>query len=419
MIYEKLSPKQLTSIFWWRREETKNFDAIICDGAVRSGKTMSMTIGFVLWSLANFEGQNFAICGKTIESVRRNVAEPMQKWLEGIVEIRTSGRQNFIDISAQNRTNRYYFFGGKDEHSYKTIQGVTLAGVFLDEAALMPQNFVEQAISRCSLKKSRFWLNCNPENPEHWFYQEWIQGAAAKNALRLKFTMEDNFSLAEEVKERYKRLYSGVFYERYIMGNWVAADGLVYDMFDKKINVIHKIPETEGDFYVSADFGIQNATVFLLWQREKCPKNRWICLKEWYHSGRESRKQKTVGEIAQNFRDWLGEIAPKCVYIDPSASALIEECRRANFRVKSAKNDVINGISEVSTMLANGQLVFSDKCEHTIREFGVYAWDEKAARNGADVPLKNNDHCLDAVRYFVNSLDLTRKKYNFVTKFID
>lgn len=415
MIYEKLSPKQMDLIFWWCRESTKNFDAIICDGAVRSGKTLAMTVGFVLWSATNFTGQNFAFCGKTIESLKRNVIEPMRNWLEGIVEIR-SGR-NFADISLKNHTNRYYFFGGKDENSYKSIQGITLAGVMLDEVALMPKNFVEQAISRCSVKKSRFWLNCNPDSAEHWFYKEWILKADEKNAFRLCFTMEDNFSLSENIKNRYKRLYSGVFYDRYILGNWVSADGLVYDMFDKNINVIHKIPETEGDFYVSADFGIQNATVFLLWQREKSPKNRWFCLGECYYSGRESRKQRTVGELVGNLCEWLDDIQPRCVYIDPSATALIEECRRANFRVKPAKNNVLNGISDVSTMLASGLLVFSDKCEHTIREFSEYVWDEHATRNGLEMPVKNNDHCLDAVRYFVNSLDLTKKKYKFITKF--
>lgn len=417
MIYEKMSAKQSDLIFWWCRDGTKNFDAIICDGAVRSGKTLAMTVGFVLWSVKNFNGQNFAFCGKTVGSLRRNVIEPMRNWLEGIVEIRSGGSGNFADISAKNHTNRYYFFGGKDENSYKSIQGITLAGIMLDEVALMPKNFVEQAISRCSVRGSKFWFNCNPENSEHWFYKEWILKAREKNAFRLKFTMEDNLSLSEEIKNRYKRLYSGVFYDRYVMGEWISTDGLVYDMFDKNINIIHKIPETEGDFYVSGDFGIQNATVFLLWRREKSPKNRWICLKEWYYSGRESRRQKTVSELVHGLKGWLNDIQPRCVYIDPSATALIEECRRCGFAVKQAKNDVMNGISDVSTMLANGSLIFSDNCTHTIREFGEYVWDENATRRGTDVPVKNNDHCLDAVRYFVNSLDLTRKKYKFITRF--
>lgn len=415
MIYDKFSAKQLDLLLWWCREKTRNFDAVICDGSVRAGKTLAMTLGFVLWSAKNFSGENFAFCGKTIESLKRNVIQPMQKWLEGIAEIRLGA--NFADISAKNHTNRYYFFGGRDENSYKSIQGITLAGVMLDEVALMPKNFVEQAISRCSVRGSKFWFNCNPENSEHWFYKEWILKAREKNALRLKFTMEDNLSLAEEIKNRYKRLYSGVFYDRYVKGEWVSAEGLVYDMFDKNINIIHKIPQTEGDFYVSADFGIQNATVFLLWRREKSPKNRWICLKEWYYSGRESRRQKTVAELARALKSWLGDVQPRFVYIDPSATALIEECKRGGFAVKQAKNDVVNGISSVSALLANGSLIFSDQCEHTIEEFGEYVWDENATGRGVDVPVKRNDHCLDAVRYFVNSLDLTRKKYKFVTRF--
>lgn len=408
MIYENFSNRQLEVMFWWCRPSTRNFDAIICDGAVRSGKTMAMTIGFVLWSVENFTNADFALCGRTIESLRRNIIEPMKKWLEGIVTIR-QGR-NFIEIPAKNGTNRYYFFGGRDNSAYKTIQGVTLAGVMLDEVTLMPENFVNQAIARCSVTGSRIWFNCNPDSPAHWFYKSWISQSNGKNALCLKFSMNDNPALDDDIKNRYKRLYSGIFYERYILAKWSMADGLIYDMFDKNINIIHGTPETSGDYYVSSDYGIQNATVFLLWRREK-KLNRWVCLDEWYYSGRENRRQKTVSELATELRKWLGDIQPAIVYIDPSATALITECRHNGFTVKPAKNDVIEGITKVSSMLADGELIFSDKCTHTIEEFAGYSWDSSQPEK--DSPLKINDHCMDAVRYFANS----RPKYAFITKF--
>ncbi|MDE6034569.1 MAG: PBSX family phage terminase large subunit [Ruminococcus sp.] len=408
MIYKKFSNRQTELMFWWCRPDTRNFDAIICDGAVRSGKTMSMTIGFVLWSVENFSNSDFALCGRTVESLKRNIIEPMKTWLEGIVTIRQ--RRNFLEIPAKNGVNRYYFFGGHDNSSYKIIQGATFAGVMLDEVTLMPESFVNQAIARCSISGSRIWFNCNPDSPTHWFYKSWILQANEKNALCLKFSMNDNPALDEDIKKRYKRLYSGIFYERYIMGRWSVAEGLVYDMFDKKINIIHKTPETVGDYYVSSDYGIQNATVFLLWRKEKSLK-RWLCLDEWYYSGRENRRQKTVSELVREFKAWLGDIEPATIYIDPSATALITECRHNGFTVKPAKNDVLEGIVKVSSMLASGELIFSDKCTHTIEEFAGYSWD--TSRPETDTPLKINDHCMDAVRYFANS----RPKYAYITRF--
>ncbi|MDE6834712.1 MAG: PBSX family phage terminase large subunit, partial [Ruminococcus sp.] len=227
MIYKKFSSRQLELMFWWCRPQTKNSDVVICDGSVRSGKTMSMTIGFVLWSMQNFNGVNFAICGRTLDTLRRNIIEPMRHWLDGIFTILF--RRNFIEISGQNVKNRYYFFGGHDSSSYKTIQGATLAGVMLDEVTLMPENFVNQAIARCSEAGSKIWFNCNPESPTHWFYKSWISQIHAKNAVYLNFSMNDNLALDENIKNRYKRLYSGIFYERYILGRWAMADGLIYD----------------------------------------------------------------------------------------------------------------------------------------------------------------------------------------------
>lgn len=238
MIFSNFSPKQLKAMLWWKMPDTKKYDAIVCDGSVRSGKTMSMVIGFVIWSCSLFNGETFAFCGKTIDSLKRNVITPMQKWLEGTAKIKLNFSRNYCEISIENHTNRYYFFGGKDESSYQLIQGITLAGVLLDEVALMPKSFVDQALARCSVSGSKIWFNCNPDKPHHWFNEEWIDdhGEKAdvvrkKNRLRLHFTMDDNLSLSEDIRKRYEQMYSGVFYERYILGLWVCAEGIIYQQF--------------------------------------------------------------------------------------------------------------------------------------------------------------------------------------------
>ena len=218
MIYQSLSKRQLVAASWWNRPAFQTKDAIICDGAVRSGKTVCMAVGFLLWSMERFNGQSFAICGKTIESLRRNVILNLHDWASGILDIQEKRAENKLIVSDKcGRSNIYFLFGGRDESSYTLIQGMTLAGVLLDEVALMPRSFVEQALARCSVEGSKFWFNCNPEGPEHWFYKEWVQKCKERNALHLHFTMADNLALAPDIRKRYERMYSGVFYRRYIL----------------------------------------------------------------------------------------------------------------------------------------------------------------------------------------------------------
>ena len=186
----------------------------------------------------------------------------------------------------------FYIFGGKDESSQDLIQGITLAGCFFDEVALMPESFVNQATGRCSVDGSKFWFNCNPAGPYHWFKVNWIDKRKEKHLIYLHFTMDDNLSLSERIKERYKAMYSGVFYQRYILGKWVVAEGIIYDMFDKAKHVINEIKDTmTSKYYVSCDYGTQNATVFLLWQKKAM--GDWVCIKEYYYSGvrKVGRKQ--------------------------------------------------------------------------------------------------------------------------------
>lgn len=398
-----------------------SYDALICDGSIRAGKSSIMSVGFVMWAMRNFTGMNLGICSKTIGTAERNIVLPllgmdyMQKRYKMDYKIREK-----IVISDGHHKNTFYIFGGKDASSYQLIQGITLAGVLLDEVALMPKSFVDQALARCSVDGSKFWFNCNPEGQLHWFNQDWILKAEEHNALHLHFTMDDNPSLSPKIRQRYESQYTGVFYDRYIRGLWVSAEGVIYaDMFSKERNVLSKQEltkmEYEGDYYVSCDFGIQNATVFLLWRKVKGAPV-YVCLKEYYYSGRESKRQKSTSELIDDLTDMLKidedeSIQIKHLIIDPSASALKVEAQQKRYKVLDAQNDVIDGIANTGKLLQDGYLLFSEECKHTIEEFELYMWDEKSADSGIDAPVKENDHCMDALRYFVNTEYLYRKCY--------
>lgn len=394
-----------------------DYDAIICDGAIRSGKTSIMMWAFAQWAMANFNRKKFGICGATVDSAIKNVVEPFQNMRKAnqTYAIKWNSTKHLLTLRTENVTNVFEVFGGKDESSYKLIQGRTLSGVLLDEVALMPKSFVEQAIARCSEDGSKLWYNCNPSNPQHWFYNDWIKEHKDKNALYLHFNMYDNPHLSERVLRRYENLYTGVFYERYIKGKWVSAEGVVYDMFDKDRNVIDKYEYTaEKPYYISSDYGIQNATVFEFWQKND--DGKWVDWQEYYYSGRENMKQKTVSELVDDLVDMCpkddeGEIIfPEYIIVDPSATALIVELKKRDFRVKKAKNEVIKGIQDVSSALRTGLLLFCKCCKNAIREFGTYAWDDKATQRGEDAPLKTDDHCMDSIRYFTETMKLIPKR---------
>ena len=399
MIFTKLSPKQLKSMLWWAQKDTHNYDAIVCDGSVRSGKTMSMSIGFILWSGRNFNGENFAFCGKTIDSLKRNVVTPLQKWLEGVAKLKINLSKNYMDITFNSHTNRYYMFGGKDESSYQLIQGITLAGVLFDEVALMPRSFVEQALARCSVTGSRFWFNCNPDSSEHWFFKEWVDDnsdvANQKNRLHLHFTMQDNYSLDKSVIERYERMYTGVFYDRYIKGLWVLADGLVYPMFKDDYILEDYTPSPDAIFYVSCDYGILNPTSMGLWALEP---TKTVRLKEYYWDGRK-HQPRTDEEHYQALEKLVGDYDIQAVIVDPSASSFIECIRRhQRFSVKKANNSVVDGIRNTSTLIANRKLFIYKDCKDLLRELKLYCWDSKSVE---DKVIKENDHACDDMRYFV------------------
>ena len=396
MRISKLSAKQKLTINWWGDPKYSDYDAVICDGAVRSGKTLSMSLGFVLWASCSFDGGAFAICGKTVTSLRRNVITPLLPMLRdyGFTCIEKVSR-NYIDLTFLGHTNRFYLFGGRDEGSAALIQGMTLSGVFLDEAALMPRSFVEQALARCSVSGSKMWFNCNPDNPAHWFYTEWIKKAEEKHALYIHFTMDDTPSLSDALKQRYRRLYSGAFYDRFVLGKWTASQGVVYPMFSEKKHVYSGDVECER-FVISCDYGTVNPSSFGLWGLSG---GVWYRLSEYYYSSKREGVSRTDEEHYAALERLAGGREISRVIVDPSAASFIECIRRhGRFRVVKADNDVITGIRNVSSALSENRLRFHESCRDIIREFHLYSWNEKT---GTDAPIKENDHAMDDMRYFV------------------
>ena len=393
---KRLSRKQKITMNWWKNPEYRDYDAIICDGAVRSGKTLSMSVGFIFWASAAFNGSSFALCGKTVTSLRRNVVVPLIPVIKeyGFTCLEKVSR-NYIDITFLGKTNRFYLFGGKDEGSASLIQGMTLSGVFFDEAALMPRSFVEQALARCSVSGSKMWFNCNPDNPSHWFYNEWIKKAEEKKALYLHFTMDDNPSLSASMKDRYKRLYSGAFYDRFVLGRWTASEGVVYPMFSAEKHVFSGEVQCE-EFVISCDYGTVNPSSFGLWGL--CG-GVWHRIKEYYYSSKREGVPRTDEGHYSALEELAGGRRILRVIVDPSAASFIECIRRhRKFRVVKADNDVITGIRQVSAALKQNRLKFNESCKDILREFQLYRWSEKA---GTDAPVKENDHAMDDMRYFV------------------
>lgn len=334
-----------------------NYDALICDGAVRSGKTSIMMVAFIDWAMREFSGQRFGICGKTVDSATKNIIIPYisMSYAKQHYTIRWRRSEKLLEVKRGAVTNWFEVFGGKDESSFALIQGRTLAGVLLDEVVLMPQSFVNQALARCSVSGAKLWFSCNPENPMHWFKTDWIDRREEHNALYLHFEMTDNPSLPKEVLDRYMTMYpSGVFRDRYIRGLWVAAEGLVYPMFDPAIHVVDELPPKRGKYYISCDYGTVNPCAMGLWQ----VYNGQACMiREYYYDSRAEKYRRTDEEHYAELEKLADGYKIERVVVDPSAASFIETIQRhGKFAALNADNSVIDGIRLVGTMLQAGQI---------------------------------------------------------------
>ena len=417
--FKPFSLKQKKVFTWWcDNSPVKDKEGIIADGAIRSGKTVSMALSFVMWAMHRFIGQNFGMCGKTIGSFRRNVVF----WLK--IMLRTRGYKvhdaradNLLIVSRKDVINYFYIFGGKDERSQDLIQGITLAGVFFDEVALMPESFVKQGTGRCSVEGSKFWFNCNPEGPMHWFKLEWIDKRREKNLLYLHFTMDDNLSLSEKIKERYKSMYSGIFFKRFILGLWVLAEGVIYDMFNVEKHVIkdkvliEEIKTNARMWYIANDYGTGTVFVLGLFCIYKGVK---YLVRTIYWDAKANMRQKTDGDYCKDLKELIEATKPKIIQsiiIPDDALSFIAECRKQNIGpikvYHRLPGSVIKRIRVQANALSKGEyFILEDKSNWpVIEEYPSYVWDTKSQERGEDAPLKQNDHGKDCEGYFLDTVN--------------
>ena len=413
--FQKFSRKQRQIFTWWLpNSPVREAGGIIADGAIRSGKTVSMSLSYTMWSMANYDGQNFIMAGKTISSFKRNVLQNLKLMLTSrgyhwIYHI-SGDFPNMLEVSRNGRTNYFYIFGGKDEGSQDLVQGITAAGAFFDEVALMPESFVNQATARCSVEGATWWFNCNPAGPMHWFKLEWIDKRIKKRLLYLHFTMDDNLSLSEKVKEKYRAMYAGVFYLRYIKGLWAVAEGLIYTMLtDENLYTDQERPvalKNTAMKAITVDYGTTNPCVFLeVWDDGQTiwieQEYRWDSRSE--EARRSANPQRTDAQYADDMTEFMGmEPQDQCmVVVDPSAASFITELRSRGLYVKPANNEVADGIRVVGSLLAKRNIrINKDNCKGLISEMQSYVWDDKAAERGEEKPVKQKDHGPDALRYY-------------------
>ena len=375
---------------------------LICDGAVRSGKTSLMMVGFVDDAMTRFNGRRFGICGKTVDSATKNIIQPYMamQYAQKSYRIKWSRTDKTMTVSKGSITNVFEVFGGKDESSYSLIQGRTLAGCLIDEVVLQPRSFVDQAMIRCSVTGAKVWFSCNPAAPSHWFYTDWIKKAdkGEINARHIHFVLRDNPGLSEETIRRYEQSFAGVFYQRYVLGEWVAAEGLVYPFFSagQDIYLFHgDASHIDGQFYVSIDYGTHNPCSMGLWVIHN---GKALRIKESYFDSRAERVQRTDEEHYAELERLTKGYYIQAVVVDPSAASFIETIRRhGKYLVIPADNDVLNGIRCVASLMQAGLVTIHESCAASRREFGLYSWDDKAKE---DRVVKENDHAMDDIRYF-------------------
>lgn len=408
--FKPFSRKQKQILTWWLPESgVSDYNGIIADGAVRSGKTVCMVLSFILWSMMCFDGENFAMCGKTIGAFRRNVLAPLKKMLLArgyrYVDHRAD---NMIEVSRGGKTNYYYIFGGKDERSQDLIQGITLAGILFDEVALMPQSFVDQAVARCSVSGAKLWFNCNPGAPNHWFKTEWLDKLDKKRLLHLHFLMDDNLSLDEETKQRYRTMFSAkVFFRRFILGEWCLAEGLIYEQFanDEERYLIprDRVPPLSY-IEIGADVGGNKSNHAYVAAGYTAARDVMYVLK--------ALSYKATGTTVTQYRDKLLTFADAVkedygfvdsLWIDNAEAAIVNEvAAHSPYSVRgSIKGEIIDRVRCADILLSEDRIKLVDgTCEDLRAGLRTAVWDE----DHEDTPLDDGTYDRDVIDAFDYSM---------------
>lgn len=363
----------------------------IWEGAVRSGKTYISLWRFVAELAEGPEGE-YVLITRTYDSFKRNVLPELTKMI-GIDAKYYKGNR---ELNVYGKT--IHVVGADDERAEAKIRGPTFSGAYVDEITIIPESVFKMLISRCAMRGAKIFGTTNPDSPYHWLKRDYLENNP--DVKNWKFTLDDNPELRPEDREYLKRQYKGLWYQRFIEGKWVQAEGSVYDFFDDKIHVINTAPSYSSQYFVGVDYGTTNPCAFVLigHDPQKYP-NFWV-EDEYYYESKIHQRQKTDTEYADDLRKFIHGRPVKAIYIDPSAVSFRVELQKQGVdNLYEANNEVVDGIRFVSKMLNNGSFKILRNCKNLIREFQSYVWDDKAAQRGEDKPKKENDHALDALRY--------------------
>ena len=412
--FQPFSDQQMRLMYWWADGSPyRDCDMMIADGSIRSGKTVAMICGFMIWSMETFQGETFILAGKTIGALKRNVIKPLRQILSA-----WSLRYHYVSSGDEARIEvggtEYYLYDAHNERSQDRLQGLTAAGALADEVALFPRNFVEQMIGRCSVAGARIWLNCNPENPAHYVKTELIDQAEGKHIYHLHFTMQDNLALSRRTKEMFARMYTGVFYRRFILGEWALTEGLVYQLFadDPGRFTVQELPQIRQAF-IGVDFGgTGSAHSFTL--SGITPSYDVVVLDEYYHDN-QTGGVLSPAQVEAAFVDFCRRAKERYrvyeAYCDSAEQTMIQGLRiavmkaRLAIEVKNAVKGPINDrIAFFNSMLAQDRFRIFAGCQATVKALREAVYDPKKPTE--DVRLDNgttNIDSLDSLEYSIET----------------
>ena len=369
-----------------------NYRINAAHGAIRSGKSVGATIKMIHEIITAPQG-NILLVGKTLSSLKRNVLNDIGMWI---------GPDNFklrmIQKEAEIYGRTVWLEGANDDASYQKIQGETLVRALGEEITTWPESFFKMMMSRLSVDDARAYLTMNPGPPSHWFKKQYLDRESDLNMRSWHFTLEDNPYLSEQYVIDIKKEYTGLWYERYIDGKWVLADGTIYSNFNSSIHCTDKIPDGKWQsLYIGCDYGQTHPTAFL----------KAVKIGDTYYITDEYKEQDKLNTtLSSDLKTFIGGKYPRSILIDPSAKSFKNQLIADDFkRVKNANNTVNDGLAKIANAFETGKLVIvQPRCPQLIEEIGGYVWDSKASERGDEKPVKENDDLLDCLRYIGNEV---------------
>ncbi|GGW41275.1 PBSX family phage terminase large subunit [Streptomyces xantholiticus] len=404
-----LSPKQIASVV-----ESQDAPLALWSGAVSSGKTIASLLAFLIRLTVAPDHGLIVIIGRTLQTIERNLIDPLQsQHLFGPLAKHVHHTTGATTAVILGRT--VHLVGASDARAEGRIRGATIALAYVDEATLVPHSFWMMLLSRLRVgAESRLLATTNPDGPFHWLRKEFILRGPEVGLTNWHFTLDDNPSLDPGWVQRLKAQYVGLWYRRFILGEWCLAAGSVYDMFDEDRHVVDLMPFMKRWTAVGVDYGTVNPfSAVLLGQGED---DHLYVVSEYRHESKTALRQLTDAEYSRDVRQWLANVKrpgeqgmprgvrPEWIFIDPSAASFMNQLWQERVpNIAPAVNDVLDGIRSVGVALGSGLLRIHRSCTGLLGELPGYAWDEKAAERGEDKPIKADDHSADALRYALHS----------------